>query len=72
MVKSAKFFSVLADEVTSHNIEHGEICDHFVSFVKMDRVQAIDITEAIVNHHETLGLSLSHLRGQSYDGASTL
>ena len=37
----------------------------------MDRVQAIDITEAIVNHIETLGLSLSHLCGQSYDGAST-
>ncbi len=47
-IKAAKFFSVLADEVSSHNIEHLAIClrfvdqecnirEEFISFIKMER-----------------------------------
>ncbi len=76
-------FSVLADEVSSHNIEHlaiclhyvdanNDICEDFVTFIKLERVRAIDIYEAITGCLEELGLSLNNLRGQGYDGASTM
>lgn len=75
--------SVLADEVSSHAVEHLAICLHFVdeqcdvreefvSFGKMQRVRAIDISNGIVSSLEGLGLSLNELRGQGYDGASTM
>ncbi len=78
-VKVAKKISVLADEVSSHNIEHlaiylryvdanNDICEDFVTFIKLERVHAIDITGCL----EELGLSLNNLRGQGYDGASTM
>ena len=82
-VKAAGFFSVLADEVSCHNVEHLPIClrfvdneynirEEFVAFVKLARVRAVDIADAIMKTLENLGLSLSSLRGQGYDGASTM
>uniref|UniRef100_A0A1X7UA98 TTF-type domain-containing protein n=2 Tax=Amphimedon queenslandica TaxID=400682 RepID=A0A1X7UA98_AMPQE len=82
-IKQAQFYSVLADEVSSHNIEHLPICirfvdnencirEEFVSFIKLQRVRAIDVAIAIVTCLQNLGLSLSDLRGQGYDGASTM
>ncbi len=82
-IKTAKFFSVLADEVSSHNIEHLAIClrfvdqecnirEEFISFIKMERVRAVDIASAIISSIENLGLNLESLRGQGYDGASTM
>ena len=82
-VRKARFFSVLADEVSSHNVEHLALClrfvdekcdirEEFVTFVKLERVRASDITTAIVNTLEGLGLSLNELRGQGYDGAATM
>ena len=82
-VKAAGFFSVLADEVSCHNVEHLPIClrfvdseynirEEFVAFVKLARVRAVDIADAIMKTLENLGLSLSSLRGQVYDGASTM
>ncbi len=78
-IKASEFFSVIADEVSSNGVEHLPIClrfvdDHceireeFIGFVKLKRVQAIDITEAIIHSVENLGLSLCNLRGQGYDG----
>ena len=72
----------MTDEVSCHNVEHMPICLHFVDkecdireeivgFVKLQRVRAVDIAEAIVATIENLGLSLNGLRGQGYDGAST-
>ena len=79
-IKVSRFFSVLADEVSSHKVEHLAIClrfvyascdirEEFIGFVKMERVRALDIAEAII---QSLGLSLSNLRGQGYDGTSTM
>ena len=45
--------------------------EDFVSF-KLERVRAVDITDAIVKFLQNLGLSLSDLCGQGYDGASTM
>ena len=41
-------------------------------FVKMQRVRAIDINNGTVSNLKGLGLSLSELSGQGYDGASTM
>ena len=84
-VNNSGFFTVLADEVSSHDVEHLAIClryvdrkyeihEEFVKFIKMDRVRAVDITNAIVGTLilEGLGLSLNNLQGQGYDGASTM
>ena len=69
-VKKAKFYSILADEVSSHNVEHLPLCLHFVdekseireefiTFFKLERVRAVDITNAIISCLEGLGLSLN-------------
>ena len=82
-IKEAKYFSVLADEVSCHNVEHLPICirfvdvnndirEEFISFIKLERVRAADIASAIVQSLEGIGLSLDNLRGQGYDGASTM
>ena len=82
-VKKAGFYSIMADEVSCHNVEHLPLClrfvdekseirEEFVTFLKMERVRAVDITNAIVSCLEGLGLSLNNLRGQGYDGASTM
>lgn len=82
-VKEARFYSVLADEVSSHNVEHLPLClrfvdsnsdirEEFVAFLRLERVRAVDIVDAIVGCLEGLGLSLNELRGQGYDGASTM
>ena len=82
-VKKAIFFAVLADEVCSHNVEYLPLClcfvdercnirEEFVAFIKLERVRAIDIANAIVSMLEELGLSLNDLRGQGYDGSSTM
>ena len=82
-IRKARYFSVLADEVSCHNVEHMPLClrfvddkcdirEDFVAFLRLDRVRASDITEAIVSSIEGLGLSLNDLRGQGYDGAATM
>ena len=82
-VKQSKFYSALADEVSCHNVEQlpvclrfvdseGSICEEFVAFLKLNRVRAVDIADALVKCLENLGLSLSELRAQGYDGASTM
>ena len=51
------------------------ICDireEFVAFVKLQRVRAFDITNAIISKIEELGLSLHDVRGQGYEGAPTM
>ena len=82
-VKDDNFYFVLADEVTSHNVEHLPICVQFVdrdfnikeelvALLKLARVRAVDIADAISETLTNLGLSLNGLRGQGYDGASTM
>ena len=74
---------MLADEVSCHNVEYMPLClrfvdgkshirEEFISFIKLERVRAKDITAAIITTIEGLGLSVDNLRGQGYDGASTM
>ena len=50
----------------------GSIHEEFIAFLKLNRVRAVDIVDALDKCLENLGLSLSELRGQGYDGASTM
>ena len=50
----------------------GSFREEFVAFLKLNTVRAADIADALVKCLENLGLSLSELRGQGYDGASTM
>ena len=43
-----------------------------VAFIKLSRVRASDIADSILTTLVNLGLSRSDLRGQGYDGASTM
>ena len=43
-----------------------------VALLKLARVRDVDIADAITETLTNLGLSLEDLRGQSYDGASTM
>lgn len=69
-VKEARFYSILADEVSSHNVEHLCLClrfvdaqsqirEEFITFLKLECVRAVDITDAIVKCLEGLGLSMN-------------
>lgn len=73
----------MADEVPSHNIEYIPICLRFVdekcnvqedvvTFIILKRVRASDITKAIIDLIEGLGMFLNGLRVQGYDGATTM
>jgi len=82
-VRNAVYYSILADEVSSHNVEHMALClrfvdencdvqEKFIGFVKLQRVRANDIANAIITLLEDLELSLVHLRGQGCDGAANM
>ena len=43
-----------------------------VAFLKLARVRVVDIADAIAETLTNIGLSLDGLRGQGYDGASTM
>ena len=71
-VKQSKFYSVLADEVSCHNVEQLHVClrfvdsegsirEEFVAILKLNRVRAVDNADALVKCLENLGLSLSEL-----------
>ena len=82
-IQKARYFSIMADELSNHNVEHMALCaryvnescdiqEKFIAFLKLQRVRASDITNAIVNILENLGLSLVNLSGQGYDGAANM
>jgi len=79
-IKKTWYFSVMADDVSSHNVEQLALClcyvdecndiqEKFVEFIKLPRFRAMDIATAII---AAIGLSLTNLRGQGYDGASNM
>ena len=82
-IKQSKFYSVLANEVAVTTLNNYRsafdlwtvkvlFVKHFKTFLKLNRVRAVDIADVIVKYLENLCLSLSELRSQGYDGASTM
>lgn len=82
-VKDAKYFSILADEVTSHNKEQIALClrfvdkdknirEEFLEFLNADRITGEYVAYTIKACLETVGLDLTNIRGQGYDGAANM
>ena len=62
-LKEAKYFAILADEVTSHNVEHlaicarfvdchNNICEEFLVFIALERITGNQIADAILKFLE--------------------
>ena len=50
----------------------GQIREEFISLIKMVRVRAVDNEEGITKQLTDISLSFDYLRGQGFDGASTM
>jgi len=82
-VRKAKYFSVIADEVTDvANREQLSISvrycldfsvkEVFLDFVQVERITGKNIADAILQKFSSWELCLSDLRGQCYDGSSNM
>ena len=79
-VIQAHFYSIMVDEVTSHNQELMPLCVLFVDvhkniiiqFSTLSRVTGEAIASRICSDLTNLGLALNNIRGQGYDGASSM
>ena len=81
--KSARFFSIIADEVTDaadreelsnavQYILNGEIKEVFVDFVEVDRITGEVLAQNILQWLRMHGLSPTDMYAQCYDGASNM
>ena len=82
-VRRAQCFSVMVDEVTSHNQELMPLCVRFVDdnkcireeylqFSTLVRVTGVAIATRICTDLQNLDLDVKKIRGQGYDGASNM
>lgn len=83
-VRSAKYYSILADEVTDvSRLEQvalvvrfvdarNEIREEFVDFATAERITGKELASLILNHLQKWGLDIQNCRGQGYDGASNM
>ena len=82
-VRKAKYYSVIADEVTdvankeqlSISVRYCLDCcvkEVFLDFVLVERITGRNIAEAILQKLSSWELCLSDLRGQCYDGSSNM
>ena len=82
-VRSAKFYSIIADEVTDtankevlslvlRYVSDGEIREVFVDFLQVERITGRVLGEAILMWLGNHNISPADMRGQCYDGASNM
>lgn len=83
-VKSADYFSVIADETTDISTKEQmsiifrfpdknlDAVEHFIGLYEMNSTTGESIANAILDVILRLGLSVNKLRGQCYDGASNM
>ncbi|XP_056595590.1 52 kDa repressor of the inhibitor of the protein kinase-like [Triplophysa dalaica] len=86
-IQAAQYFTVLADEsmdisgteqmslcvrYVNEEEENLEIKEDFLGFCPLPKQDAATITSAILNQLTKWGLQITFLRGQGYDGASTM
>ena len=82
-IEQAKLYSIMADEVTSHNTEHLAICVRFVdiennvrkefmTFLKLERTTGEYVAQKMVTFLKSVDLPIENIRGQGYDGASSM
>ena len=82
-IKDARFYSIMADEVTSHSQEQLALCfrfvdsqsnirEEFLAFIKLSVITGKAIAKAIIDWIKENGLVIENCRGQCYDGASNM
>ena len=82
-IKRAKYYSIMADEVTTHNSEvlslcirfvdsSNEIREEFLTFSKVQRITGESLATEIQQILQSKGLDMAMIRGQGYDGASNM
>lgn len=82
-IKKAKYYSIMADEVTSHNTEQLAFCvrfvdtesnirEEFLTFMEVKRITGEYLADAIVQLLEDLDIPVENIRGQGFDGASNM
>ena len=82
-VKAAKFYSVIADEVTDNGnkeqlsislryVFEGLVHEVFIDFVEVERITGAALANAILQNLDDWGLSPLDMRGQCYDGAASM
>ena len=82
-VREATFFTIMVDEVTSHNNEVMPLCvrfidrernirEEFLQFSTLTRTTGEAFSKEICESLEALGLDIKNLRGQGYDGAANM
>ena len=82
-ITHAKYYSVIVDEVTSHNQEWMPLCirfvddkcdirEEFVQFSKLSRITGSAMASVVLSDLEKLNLDVCNVRGQGYDGASNM
>ena len=82
-VKEAKFYSVIADEVTDaankeelsivlRYVLNGKIKEVFIDFIEVERITGEVLGKAILEWLRVHGVSVMNMRGQCYDGASNM
>lgn len=75
-MKKARYYSILADEVTSHNTEQLALCvrfvdecssirEEFLSFLKLERITGERIASAIVGMLKDVGIPVENIRGHA-------
>ena len=79
-----KYWSVMADETqdcsTTEQLSicvryvssENEVCEEFIGFVKLEKMDAQTITDTLINALQEWGFNMSCLVGQGYDGASVM
>ena len=82
-IKTAKFFTIVADEVEIDHVEQlplrirfvddkKNIREEFLEFGKYTRVTGEAIANQIIHIIEKAGLDIKDCRGQGYDGANNM
>ena len=82
-VKRVKYFAILVDEVTAHNVEHlalrvrfvddkGNIREEFLAFIALERITGRQIAASILQFLQENGIDAKNMHGQGYDGASNM
>lgn len=84
-IKTVKYFSILADEVTDcANLEQlsfviwfvdpedKNVREEFLDFITVERITGEALATAILTRLSTWGIDVSNCRGQGYDGASNM
>ena len=82
-VRDAQIYTIMVDEVTSHNTEMMPVCIRFVDknlnireelleVVSLPRITGLHIANKLKKVLSKLGLNICDCRGQGYDGASNM